>query len=105
MAKINLNKMSLEELKQLQKDVTKAIDDFKERKRNEAIAAAEAAVKELGFSLKELTGAPVKKSKTKNPPKYAHPENPAKTWTGRGRKPEWIKDAEAEGKSLEEFAI
>ena len=60
-----------------------------------------------GFSLKELTGVSPARSKgrTKNPPKYRHPENPEITWTGRGRKPQWIKDAESEGKDISAFEM
>ena len=38
------------------------------------------------------------------PPKYRDPAT-GKTWTGRGRAPRWIADAEAKGKSREDFAI
>jgi DNA-binding protein H-NS len=56
MANINLNDMSLAELKSLQKDVEKAIADYTVRKKTEAMAAREARPKVLGFSLAELTG-------------------------------------------------
>ncbi|WP_407690599.1 H-NS histone family protein [Rhodophyticola porphyridii] len=38
-------------------------------------------------------------------PKYRHPDNPSITWTGRGRRPTWINEALAAGKSLEDFEI
>lgn len=38
------------------------------------------------------------------PPKYRHPET-QDTWTGRGRPPRWIIDAEAQGQSRDEFLI
>ena len=75
MAKIDLSKMSLDELKKLEKDTGKAIKGFEERQRKEALAAAEAAVSKYGYSLAELTGTSRKKPKSA-PPKYAHPENP-----------------------------
>lgn len=105
MAKIDPKNLSFDELKALAKDVQKAIEGFDAKQRKEALAAAKAAAKEFGFNLEELTGAAPKKGKAKNPPKYAHPENAALTWSGRGRQPGWIKEALAEGKSLEEFAI
>lgn len=107
MANIDLNTMELDELKKLQKDVTKAIENFEERKRLEALAAVEAKAHEMGFSLAELTGAATKKKagKPTGIPKYVHPENPAKTWTGKGRQPAWIKDALDAGRSLDEFLI
>ncbi|MCE0507367.1 H-NS histone family protein [Roseivivax sp. GX 12232] len=107
MASVDLNSMELSELKKLQKDVTKAIDDFEERKRLEALAAVKAKAQEMGFSLAELTGDVTKKKAGKSAgiPKYVHPENPAKTWTGRGRQPAWIKEALDAGRSLDEFLI
>ncbi len=107
MTRPNLDNLSLEELKALQKDVEKAIADFESRKRKEAIEAVKAAAKEHGFSLDELTGgaAPRKSKASKNPPKYRHPENAEMTWSGRGRQPAWIKEALQAGRSLDEFAI
>ena len=99
-----IDKLSLDDLIRLQKQVTKAIDDFEKRQRKEALAAAEAAAKQHGFSLADLTGKAKAKPKAA-PPKYQHPENPAVTWSGRGRQPAWIKEGLAGGKSLEDFAI
>jgi DNA-binding protein H-NS len=105
MATVDLDSMTLDELKKLQKDVNKAVDGYQDRQRKDALAAAEAAARELGFSLAELTGAPVKKTKSVSAPKYRHPENPEQTWTGRGRQPDWIKDALEKGQSKDEFLI
>jgi len=38
------------------------------------------------------------------PPKYKHPETGA-TWTGRGKAPRWISEAETAGKSRDQFLI
>lgn len=103
MADIDLQKMSKEELVALQKDVSKAISNFDERIKAEALAKLEATAKEMGFSLSDLTGG--KKAGKVNPPKYRNPDDATKTWTGRGRQPQWIKDALAAGKDLEELAI
>ncbi|MCL4158599.1 UNVERIFIED_CONTAM: hypothetical protein GTU68_040257 [Idotea baltica] len=97
--------MSLKELKELRKDVSKAIEDYTARRRREALAAAKAAAKAAGFTLEELIGKPMKGKGASSPAKYRHPENPEVTWSGRGRHPAWIKEALAEGKSLEAFEI
>lgn len=94
--KHDLSGMTMEELKKLQKDVAKAISNFEEHKKKEALAAADAAARELGYSLSELTGTTKKKSPV--PAKYFNPENPSLTWTGRGRQPRWFKDALKSGK-------
>lgn len=106
MAKINLEKMSLKDLKQLSRDIDKAMTSAEKTQRAEALAAAEAAAKKHGFSLNDLTGSSKKTTKKAvAPAKYAHPENAAKTWSGRGRQPGWVKDALKAGKSLEDFLI
>ena len=38
------------------------------------------------------------------PPKYRHPETGA-TWTGRGKAPRWVSEAEAQGKTRDQFLI
>ncbi len=105
--KFDLEALSRSELEKLRIDVDKTLSNLSERERHAALNAAEQAAKEYGFSLKELTGvAPAKtKSRAKNPPKYRHPENPSATWTGRGRKPQWIRDAESSGIDIADFAI
>lgn len=104
MTDINWDALSLDELKDIQKKAAKAIASFEARKRKEALAAVEAKAAELGFSLSELTGG-AKTKGTKSAPKYCHPENPAMTWTGKGRQPNWEKDALTNGKPLEDLLI
>ncbi|MFZ3583315.1 H-NS family nucleoid-associated regulatory protein [Loktanella sp. DJP18] len=105
MADIDLNSMSLDDLKKLQKDVNKAIDGYEDKQRKAALVAVDAAAKKMGFTLAELMGMPGKKTKSASPPKYRHPENPEQTWTGRGRQPDWMKDALENGHSKDEFLI
>ncbi len=104
MSLIDLDTLSLKDLKKLYNDVGKAIDNFEARQRAEALAAVEAKAKEMGFALNDLVGGATKK-RAATPPKYQHPKDPSVTWTGRGRQPDWIKEAEAAGKSRDEFLI
>ena len=99
----NLEEMSLEELKQLEKDVAKAIKGFEARKRKEALAALEATAGEHGFALSELVGGT--KTKFKASPKYRHPENAELTWSGRGRKPQWFNELLEAGRTPEDLEI
>lgn len=105
MTDIDLNALSLAELKQLEKNVAKAIASFEDRRKAEARAAAEAVAKEHGFSLSELAEMTPAQKRATVAPKYRHPENPEISWSGRGRKPGWIVEALEAGKSLEDFAI
>jgi DNA-binding protein H-NS len=105
MMDIDLNSLSLDELKRLQKDVNKAVEGYEVRKRNDAFAAADAAAREMGYTLADLTGASSKKKKMASVPKYRHPENADQTWTGKGRQPDWMKEALASGQSKDDFLI
>lgn len=106
MAKMELGKMSLKELKDLRKKVDKAINDFERRQKAEALAKLEAQAKQMGYSLAELAGLKGQKGrKTASPPKYRDPANSANTWTGRGRQPEWFKSALKAGKKPEDMLI
>ena len=105
MADYDLEALSLGELKKMRKDVAKAISTYEDRQKAEARAKVEAVAREMGYSLAELFGTDSKPKRTPVAPKYQHPENPAVTWSGRGRKPQWFVEALAGGKSTEDLAI
>jgi DNA-binding protein H-NS len=102
---INLNTMSLKELKDLQGQLTRAISSFEDRKRKEALAELEDKAREMGFSLAELTGAQIPRKRAPAGAKYANPANRSETWSGRGRKPRWFAEAIAQGKSPDELSV
>lgn len=89
---INLSGFSRAELIELQKRIEKQMTQADKEERKAALAAAEAAARAAGFSLEELLGKGPKGAKAKHPPKYMDP-NTGKTWSGRGRRPDWIKAA------------
>ncbi|HEX9857929.1 MAG TPA: H-NS histone family protein [Paracoccaceae bacterium] len=102
---IDLNKLSLKELKDLQSQVAKAIASFEDRKKKEALAELEEKARALGFSLAELTGTAVTRKRAPATAKYANPANHSETWSGRGRKPRWFEAALKEGKTPQDLAI
>lgn len=101
---IDFDKLSLKEMKDLRSRLDRAISSYEDRKRRLALAAIEEAAREHGFNLAELTGGKPKRVGTV-PPKYANPEDPTMTWTGRGRKPRWVQDSLENGKELEDLLI
>ncbi|MCX7567211.1 H-NS histone family protein [Sulfitobacter sp. F26169L] len=103
---IDLKSMSRKELEKLLSDVKKALSAAQTRDRRDARKAAERAAAEFGFSLNELDeDTPTKKARGKAPkksakpskPKYADPADPTRTWTGKGRQPNWFRAAVEEG--------
>lgn len=102
---IDLNSLSLKELKDLQSQVAKAISGFEDRRKRETLAELEELARAKGFSLSELTGAPATRKRSPSTAKYANPANRADTWSGRGRKPRWFSEALAKGKKPDDLAI
>jgi DNA-binding protein H-NS len=90
---INLEDMSLDELKALHKDLTKAISNYEARKKRQAAHELAELAEQHGYSLAELLES-VNTKRKPVAPKYRHRENHELTWTGRGRKPAWFEDAE-----------
>ena len=103
--KIDVNSLSLKELKDLQSQVAKAIASFQDRARKEALAELEEIARGKGFSLAELTGTAVVRKRAPAAAKYANPANASDTWSGRGRKPRWFDAALKSGKQPDDMAI
>ncbi|ASM71241.1 MULTISPECIES: H-NS family nucleoid-associated regulatory protein [Roseobacteraceae] len=106
---IDLKTMSHKDLEKLLVDVKAAIKNAQTRDRREARKAAEKAAAEYGFSLEELSGpaSSKKAGKAKRPsePKFANPNDPSQTWTGKGRQPKWYVEAVAGGKKPADLEI
>lgn len=108
---MDLDSMSLEDLRSLRTQLDRAISSFEARRRKEALAAAERAVRELGFNLSELTGGAGRGRRSgaaggsESHAKYAHPEDPNQTWSGRGRRPRWVLEQLESGKSLSDLLV
>lgn len=103
--KMDLSKLSLDELRVLRKDVEKAIKEFAKRKRSEAMKEIQAVAKKHGLSVDDIMGGKSKGKKSKTPAKYRNPANPEQEWSGRGRQPAWFKSALAAGKKPETMEI
>ncbi len=116
---IDLEGMSRGDLMKLRADVDKAIAGVADREKRAALKAAEQAAREHGFSLADLmedgsVRAPGRRGRGSargagsagaSEAKFRNPDNAEQTWSGRGRRPRWVHDAEAAGRSLEEMRI
>lgn len=107
-----LDTLDADELRQVQKRIEVLISGYQDRKRREAIAAAEQAVKEHGFKLNDLfsggkqeKGGKASGGKSPAPAKYVNPDDPQQTWSGFGRRPSWVRSALDAGRTLDELAV
>lgn len=106
MASVNVDRMSLKELLDLEAKVEKAIANARERERAEVKQKIESIVQNAGFSVSELFSSRPQAAKGRTvAAKYVNPDNRAETWTGRGRKPRWLTAKLDKGAKLEDFAV
>ncbi len=115
---MNLKSMSAAELNKLKATVEKEIESRKKSQRNKALGEIKSIASKYGLKLSDVVGAPVvqlkqRKTKATKASKavekkivYRHPQNTQLTWGGgRGRRPQWVKDWEAAGRSLDEIKV
>jgi DNA-binding protein H-NS len=105
MASVNVDKMSLKELLDLEIRVKKAIATVRERERAEAKQELAALAERRGFSVNELFGSGRGTKGTKVAVKYRNKDNPTETWTGRGRQPKWLAALLKKGHKIQDFAV
>lgn len=102
---VDLSKMTVEELHELVARAQERIAELEEEKRREAFAKIEEAAAAVGLSpaelLKHFGAAKGRATGAKGAALYRNPENPAETWSGRGRKPGWVEAWLAAGKGLD----
>jgi DNA-binding protein H-NS len=105
---IDLSKLSLPELETLAQDVQTEIVNRRESEKQRVLEQMRELAASIGMTPEELLRAQRGGGRASMPvvaAKYRHPENPALTWSGRGKRPQWVTDALAEGKSLEDLAV
>ena len=109
---INIANIPTLKLKQLFKDIETELKHREVTDKKKALERMRSVAAEYGLSLSEVINKEgrldTKKPKSKNAdqaslPKYINPDNPDQTWSGRGQKPKWLKEALAKGKTLAEF--
>ena len=83
---------------------------FRRRSASPAIASAPRSsrlwrqlAEKRGFSVSELFGG--RGRGKSSAAKFANPDNRAETWTGRGRKPNWLVAKLSKGAKMTDFAI
>lgn len=122
----DLSKYSATELARLAKRVEAEIARRASTTKKDVLREVHKIAAKAGISIEELFGSPAavkaapapkgrpgrkpgaKKAagrKTVGEAKYKNPANEAQTWTGRGRKPQWVQDWLAQGKPLAELEI
>ena len=108
MARMNVEKMTLKELIELQDTVAETIARKRVEERASVKSQIIALAAESGFSVEELMVAKRGRKAGKGgivAAKYRNPDNSAETWAGRGRQPRWLAAQLQKGAKLEKFLI
>ena len=107
-----LDTLALMELSQLRVVLERKIQERQKQERADLIEAMNKMARERGFdglnalvSGSPAVAAPAAKAKRTVAPKYRNPNNSDETWTGRGRKPKWVENEIAGGRSLDSLLI
>ena len=105
MAKIDLSKLTLEELNALTRDIENEIEGRKGAEKERVLGQLRELAAGLGMSLEDLLKEERRRGKPVIAAKYRNPADPSLTWSGRGKRPAWVTTALAAGKSLDDLAI
>jgi DNA-binding protein H-NS len=102
---MDLSKLNLAELKDLQAQVGLEMKNREKSDMEKARTEINAIAQSLGLSLKDLLGASESKGKVRKQTgkvavQYRNPQDASQEWTGRGRQPGWVKEFLASGKNL-----
>jgi DNA-binding protein H-NS len=103
---MELGSMTVEQLRKLQVAAAEELKKREKAEKRNALKAIRELAEARGFSLDELfEEKPARTQRSKGVAKYRNPADSSQTWTGRGRKPAWVLEWLAAGKSIDKLAI
>jgi len=102
-----LKDMSLDALQSLITNAQGLVNQYEQDKKRDVIKEIQALAASVNLNVEVKDGEKTSKSAStsKGVAKYRNPEDPKQTWTGRGKRPGWLKDAINSGKKLEDLRI
>jgi DNA-binding protein H-NS len=114
---IKLNKMTTTELRRLRTRVDAELKRRDDSARKEVLKQVKKIAAEHGVELSDVlaeakpkatrkaSAKPAANKGKRVPVKYRNPADASQGWTGRGRKPRWVEDWIAGGKSIDELLV
>ena len=101
-----LKSLEDDQLKELIAAANNVIDARRSEQKKEAMDQIKRLAAEHGLQVDvKAEGGKASKSRTPLPPKFANPDNPEQTWSGRGARPKWFKQALTSGKTENDMLI
>jgi DNA-binding protein H-NS len=90
-------------------ELAKCLEQHIEKRRKADIFDArlkiEMIARNVGLTIDDLLNVPISGTNGHLPPKYADPHDPDRTWSGLGRKPNWVREYESQGITLDQLRI
>lgn len=106
---IDLSGFNLAQLADLKKQIDVEIVRRRESEKQNLRAEIQRLAAAAGLSVEEILAEISEKKSRKSTvtgiAQYANPADNSQTWTGRGRKPQWVIEWLAAGKSLDDLRI
>jgi DNA-binding protein H-NS len=100
----NLKGMSVETLQNLIADAQNLLDKYEKERRKAVIKEIQDLAASANLSVEIKEGDKVITS-SKGVPRYRNPNDPQQTWSGRGKRPNWLNKALESGKKLDDFTV
>ncbi|MBM5571933.1 MULTISPECIES: H-NS histone family protein [Deefgea] len=105
---MDLSTLGYQELVELRTQLDGELVRRKEQEKSRILSQLQSAAAASGFTIAELLGEVSGKKGAKKAPAaaaYMNPADASQTWSGRGRKPQWVHDAIANGATLDTLKI
>jgi DNA-binding protein H-NS len=103
---VDLSKLSIEEMEALAKDIETEINTRRLADRERVLEQMRELAASIGTTPEQLFGKAGRASVVEKTVvvKYRHPDNPALTWSGRGKRPLWVVEYLETGRPLQDLA-
>lgn len=103
---MDLKQASTHDLVRIRRDVEAELRVRHQAKPEDTEHQLRDAAQKWGYALTEvLSGVIPDYEREAMHPRYQHPFDPNLVWSGAGRKPDWVREWEREGHSVEELRI
>jgi DNA-binding protein H-NS len=90
-------------------ELSQRLDQHIKQRRKDDVANArrqiEIIAQQVGMTVDALIEIPISGINGTRPPQFVDPDDPARTWSGHGRKPYWVRDLESQGVTLDQLRI
>lgn len=101
----DLARMSEQELKEYISNAEKVLENRKSEKRKEVLSEIHRLAQSIGVNVEIIDKKSRSRRGGKVPPKFQSPVNAADKWSGRGMKPNWMKELLDKGYKEEDMRI